>query len=573
MGLFKSYMTDIWRDCRTQIPMACVLVALGAVVEGIGIVAILPFLAIILDGSGTPQAAYILGYLEQAGLETALSQAWAMAAVVIAILCLRGWIVWKRDVSLHLLGQSYVDRWRVRLLSAIGQADWLTVSGHRRSDIEHALTNDVSRLAAGTAQLLRSAAAIAISAVQLAIIAVLSPVLLAMVMVMVLFGLALLLTVPLMRRASTLGHQLTRSGRQIYGVLGDFMTGQKLARLHNAEADFTGRFTQAVDTVRHNQNRFVSSQSAARGWFQIAAGAVVMAAFLIGYFLLETPVSILAVMLLVLARLAGPLQMIAATGQMIANTLPAFEALVVLRETLMRSHAAPGSSAAFEGRTGPAGLALERIGFTYPGGSDPVLGDVSLTLEPGEILAITGASGSGKTTLLDIISGLIQPDNGQVHLDGVLASNEATRRAWRDQIAYLPQDPLLFDTSLRDNLVWGTCMPDEAAIAAALEAACATHIIDQRNGGLAARAGERGQALSGGERQRLCLARALLRQPRLLILDEATNALDSTTEKAVLGNLGSMRSAFSLILVTHRQETLRFADRVVHIHQGRILAP
>lgn len=550
--------------------MACVLVALGAVVEGIGIVAILPFLAIILDGSGTPQAAYILGFLEQAGLQTALSQAWAMAAMFIAILCLRGWIVWKRDVSLHLLGQSYVDRWRVRLLSAIGQADWLTVSAHRRSDIEHALTNDVSRLAAGTAQLLRSAAAIAISVVQLAIIAVLSPVLLASVLA--LFALALLLTVPLMRRASALGHQLTRSGRQIYGVLGDFMTGQKLARLHNAEADFTGRFTQAVDTVRHNQNRFVSSQSAARGWFQIAAGVVVMAAFLTGYFLLETPVSILAVMVLVLARLASPLQMIAATGQMIANTLPAFDALVVLRETLIRSSAKPGSSTAFEGRTGPAGLALERIGFTYPGGSDPVLGEVSLTLEPGEILAITGASGSGKTTLLDIISGLIQPDKGHVHLDGVLVSDEATRRAWRDQIAYLPQDPLLFDTSLRDNLVWGTCTSDETVIAAALEAACATHIIDQRSDGMAARAGERGQALSGGERQRLCLARALLRQPRLLILDEATNALDSATEEAVLGNLGSMRSEFSLILVTHRQETLRFADRVVHIHQGRILA-
>lgn len=570
MGRFITYLLDIWRDCRAQIPFAVVLVIAGALIEGVGIVTILPLMAVVLGHHDTALAGHVLALMKQIGLTTDVSRAAALGAMFILILALRSWIIWLRDVRLHALGLGYVDRWRVRLLAAIGQADWLTVSALRRSDIDHALTHDVSRLSSGTGQVLRSGAAIAISLVQVVIVAILSPGLL--LLVIGLFALALALTLPLIRRANTLGNQLTRSGRHIYGVLGDFMTAQKLARLTNAEADFAARFSHSVKVVRGNQVAFLSSQAAARGWFQLAAGIVVVAAFLIGYFVLETPVSVLAVTLLVLARLASPLQMIAATGQIIANTLPAFAALQELRETLIASRAEAEVSASFPSNSGPASLSLKDVHFTYPGADAPVLCGASLAISPGEVVVLTGASGGGKTTLLDCITGLVTPDSGVILCDGMIAQSDASRRAWRDQIACLPQDPLLFDASLRENLLWGAKPASDAQIEAALDAAGALDIISTRPDGLASRAGERGQALSGGERQRLCLARALLRQPRLLILDEATNALDAAMEDRVLSNLTAMRDRFSILLVTHRQESLRHADKVVTIEQGKVAA-
>ncbi len=567
MGHFRAYLQDIWRDCKAELPMAVLLVALGAVLEGIGIVAILPFIAVIIGTADTQIGRDILDFLSGLGLTTDLSRALALSGAFLVILALRNVIVWLRDTRLQALGLGYVDRWRARLFDAVGRADWLTVISLKRSDIEHALTNDVSRISAGTSQMLRSGAAVSLAVVQLLVIAVLSPVLLVLVCVM--FAVAMLFTVPLLRKANRLGRNLTQSGRRIYGVLGNFMASQKLARLNNAESDFSERFSGTITEVRSNQIAYVSSQTSAKGWFQMAAGVVVLAALLIGYFVLETPVSVLGVTLLVLARLAGPIQQVATTGQMIANTLPAFEALTTLRRDLDDAAVDAGGPAIAPAKRAPASLQLERISFTYPGNAEAVLADVSLNIQPGEIVALTGASGSGKTTLLDIATGLLVPASGEVQVDEEPLVDHAARRHWRDQIAYLPQDPFLFDDTIRENLLWSAKTSDESAIDTALQTSMAALFLDKKRLGLGTRVGERGQSLSGGERQRLCIARALLRQPRLLILDEATNALDAMIEDTILRNLAAMRDQFSILLVTHRAETLHHADRVIALTEGR----
>ena len=570
MEQFKAYLADIWHDSGKQMPLAALLVILGALVEGIGLLAILPLAALITGNADTELGRWALTTMTEIGLATEFSRALALTCGFLIILALRNLIMWRRDTHLFSLGVGYVDRWRTRLLGAIGNADWATVNSLRRSDFEHAITNDVSRLSSGTDQMLRSSAMLALSLVQLGIIAALSPLLL--VLVFALLGVSLLFTLPLMRKANRLGKKLTQSGRRIYGVLGDFMSSQKLARLNNAEAEFLERFDNSVRDVRVNQTAFMSSQIIARGWFQMAAGVAVIAALLIGVFVLKTPLSILAVTILVLARLVGPIQMIAQTGQSLANALPAFSALSATLDEL-RQAAAPSDSGSIETarKPGPASLRLENVSFSYPGSSEAILDGASFEISAGEIVALVGPSGTGKTTLLDIASGLLRPVSGAIYADGKRVSDEHDMRQWREQLAYLPQDPFLFDTSIKENLMWCARTSDEADIQQALKMSAVENLITDAPGGLNIRAGERGQALSGGERQRICIARALLRKPRLMILDEATNALDARLEDQILEGLRTMRHQFSILLITHRAETLRHADRVIRLENGRIV--
>ena len=571
MGEFLTYFADLRRDAGRQLPVAALLVALGALLEGVGVLAILPFAAVITGTADTQLSRDLLGWMSQFGIASEWSRAIALVGAFLALLAIRGIVIWQRDTRLLSLGLGYVDRWRSKLFRAIGAADWPTVSALRRTDIEHAVTNDVARLSAGTDQLLRAGAAGAMVLVQLGIVALLSPLLL--VLVGVLMGTALLFTLPLLRKANLLGKRITHSGRRIHGVLGDFMASQKLARLNNAEGDFLDRFDSAVSDVRGHQLAFQKSQITARLVFQFAAGMVVLTALLVGFFILQTPLSVLAVTMVVLARLVGPIQMIAQTGQAIANALPAYGALRELYADLLAAAESPAAKPAQPARIGgPARLSLTGASFTYQGQSQPVLHSVSLTIEPGEIIALSGKSGAGKTTLLDILSGLLLPGSGELKVDGILVDSEAAMRGWRAQLAYLPQDPFLFDAPLRENLVWSADNPSDEQLWHALELAGAADFVRSARDGLQTRSGERGQAFSGGERQRLCIARALLRNPRLMILDEATSALDARLENDILTRLSAMRDRFSILYVTHRRDALVHADRVLSLEEGRIVS-
>jgi ATP-binding cassette subfamily C protein len=194
-----------------------------------------------------------------------------------------------------------------------------------------------------------------------------------------------------------------------------------------------------------------------------------------------------------------------------------------------------------------------------------------LAIACGEFVGLTGLSGAGKTTLVDLLVGLYEPLAGAILIDGVPLT-PAVLPAWRARISYISQDPYLFYDTIRRNLLWANPAASEAALWDALRLAGADAMVRRMPDGLDAVVGERGTLISGGERQRLAIARAMIRNPRLLILDEATNALDVAAERMLIGNLLDVTPRPTILMIAHRKESLARCDRVLRLEDGKIAA-
>lgn len=214
-------------------------------------------------------------------------------------------------------------------------------------------------------------------------------------------------------------------------------------------------------------------------------------------------------------------------------------------------------------------LTFEDVAFAYRPG-EPVLDGVSFTLVKGSFTAIVGASGAGKSTIAHLLLRLYEPGRGRILVDGVPLS--AFRVAeLRQRVAVVTQETFLFDASVRENIVFGSAKAHtDEAVLAACEAAGARVFVEALPEGLDTHVGERGVRLSAGERQRLAIARALLRDPELLILDEATSALDQATERSVQGAIERLAEGRTVLAIAHRLSTVERADRVLVLAEGRI---
>jgi ATP-binding cassette, subfamily B, bacterial PglK len=215
-------------------------------------------------------------------------------------------------------------------------------------------------------------------------------------------------------------------------------------------------------------------------------------------------------------------------------------------------------------------LEVKNVSFTYPGADKPVLRDVSFSIRPGESIGIVGMSGSGKTTLINILLGLFEPSGGALSIDGISPTTRS--RAWCDLFAYVPQDIFLLDDSLRRNIALGLQEDDidDRKIILAADQASLESVIASLDDGLETIISEHGSRLSGGQRQRIGIARALYQNPQILILDEATAALDSETERDVMKTLDGVRGEKTVIMIAHRLSSVQNCDRVIFMKSGYI---
>ena len=381
-------------------------------------------------------------------------------------------------------------------------------------------------------------------------------------------GFAVLLGVPFMflnRISYRLGIRNTETANVVMGVLSEVLGAARLVLGFGRQAQARKSYLMAFDRHVHATLRSQTLSTAVPSLFQplVMLAVVVAMGFAIQH---HARIPELAAVMWSLISALPILAEILRGNITIRNFLPSYEQLVALRERAAEVEEIEGkhifSRLEF-------GVELKDVDFTYPERTQ-TLTNLNIYICKGQMTALAGESGSGKSTVTDLVLGLQIPENGQVLIDGVPLGNWK-QNSFRERIGYVPQDPLLFHSSIRDNLLWSFEQAKEDDLWAALRLANAEDFVRELPESIDTVVGDRGVRLSGGQRQRIALARALLRKPELLILDEATSSLDSESELLIQQSIEQVAQDTTILIVAHRLSTIAKADQVYVMRQGRVV--
>ncbi len=374
------------------------------------------------------------------------------------------------------------------------------------------------------------------------------------------------------KRIRKASHGAMESRAGLMGVANETLGGLRVIKVYHAERAALGRFTRHNRETLRQELRARTAKALSSPVVEIVSiivvGAIAIGATKLiveghlapGQFMgTLVALGVAGAQLKPLTRLVQELQAADAAAARLSGVLAEESDARDPRAERLPALARHASSIAFEG-----------VRFRYPGADHDALAGIDLEIAFGETVAFVGPNGCGKTTLLSLVPRLFEPSAGRVRLDGVDVS-EGDVLSLRRQIGVVTQDVVLFSGSVRDNIAMGRAGVDDAAVHAAAERARATSFIERLPEGFESRMGEGGSSLSGGQRQRLSIARAILRDPSVLILDEATSMIDAESERAITEALAEFSSGRTCLIVAHRLATVVKADRIVVMDGGSIV--
>jgi ATP-binding cassette subfamily B protein len=388
---------------------------------------------------------------------------------------------------------------------------------------------------------------------------------------------AVITTLPVIWLGKRFGKDYSLVSRRVQDQQGDLATlteeaasGMRVVKAFGRGPLMRERFGTSARTLRVSSVEMAQLRGRFWGWLTLVPNLTMAAAVLVGGIAvargsLSLGAIIAFTTLLVLLQfpiidLGWILSMAQQAATAADRVCELFDAEMTVRD---RPSAFPLQSA--RGR-----LSFERVGFSYPGSPVPVLRDISLTIEPGETVAIVGLTGSGKSTLAALPARLYDVTSGRITLDGI-DIRDLTMDSLRRHVGMVFEDPVLFSMSVRENLVLGRPGASDQEVDEALQLAQAEFVYDLP-WGLDTRIGEQGLSLSGGQRQRLALARAVIARPAVLVLDDPLSALDVSTEALVEKSLAKVLPDMTSLLVVHRPSTVALANRVALLRDGVLAA-
>lgn len=368
----------------------------------------------------------------------------------------------------------------------------------------------------------------------------------------------------LVRMSARAGRKQTELLKSLLAKLTDALQAVKLLKATGREASIGPLLADDTRRLNRQLQRRVLSQEALRALQEPILVMLMCAGAFIALSVLETAFSSVLVMIVVFTRTLTRVNSMQSKYQSMATES---SALWSLTELIDQAEAAREPSGGGRAPRLEREIALRDVVMRY--NERNTLDSASLVIPAGSITAIVGASGAGKTTIVDLITGLVEPESGTISVDGV-PLGEFDLHEWRESIGYVPQEMLLLNDSVRMNVTFGDPNLSDDQIEEALRAAGAWEFVASLPDGIDTGVGERGALLSGGQRQRIAIARALVHHPRLLILDEATAALDAESEADVLASIVKLRGKSTVVAISHQPALTKIADHVFRIENGHI---
>jgi ATP-binding cassette, subfamily C, bacterial len=563
LGLIKHFFKAYPR----RSVMIVGLLLLSGFSEGIGIVTLLPLLEIAVDEAGAGAGdsrilAITRGILGQVGLEPTLA---VLLTLIVGGMFLKGLFHWFAFRQVGYTVANVATDLRLMLIRALLRAGWGYFLSQRAGHLSNAIGNEAHRASHAYSNACSLMAGIIHVLVYFTIAVLVSPTV--AFAALVAGALIILLFNGMVAMSREAGQRQTVLVKSLSARLIDALHGLKPIKAMAQEQQLQPILEAETRELNEAQRRQVIASSTMSA-FQEPLLVTILA---IGLFLVLTMTGIrfsgLLVMAFLFHRLVGKINSLQSHYSSIAVSESAFwslrtstELAEAQRENIGHGLAAPSLEKS---------IALRDVWFSYP--DTEVLRGVTFDVPAGTFAALVGPSGAGKTTIVDLIIGLYRPQGGEIFVDDI-PLGDIDMLAWRREIGYVPQEMLLFHDSIYQNVTLGDAAIERSAAEAALRKAGAWQFVTELPDGLDTVIGERGARLSGGQRQRIAIARALVRQPKLLVLDEVTTALDPTTEAEICRTLGELGGEVTVLAISHQPAIARVADIVYQIKDG-LVAP
>ena len=553
----KPLLQAIWKSDRKAF-LTILLWNIGvSVLSGVGIVMLIPLLNMLEIGDNRlPDWFMTLGYPLQVGL---LLVGYVLLVTIKTLL----------SRSLNIRENAFIEETgmalRKKLYTVLSGASWESLTARKDADVVNLFTSQCGQVSYGIAEVIHFLASIVSAAVQLGIALMMSLPVTALVCVMGACMLAIFM--PLRKKSREYGDEMIRLSREFYSELQNQLASVKEVRAYGVEREHAALFESISAAFKTARMKYVRQSSVPGVVYSLAAAVMIALVYLVCTLGLKVETDRLVVLVYVFARLWPVFSGFQGRIQSINSCVPAYEKLIeAMREMQPETDVAETDEDFSRWRE----IRFDNVHFAYRNSDEETLRGVSFSLERGEKLALLGRNGAGKTTAVNLLLGFLLPRSGAILVDGKPLES-ACIRAWRTQVGYVPQDPLILNASVRENLTRFHPNATEDELIAALRKAMAWGFVSRLPDGLDTVLGDRGVRLSGGERQRIVLARVLLGRPSLIVLDEATSALDYESETAFHDAIASFGKDAAVVLIAHHGATIAMADSAVVLEKGSVV--
>ncbi|MFA6715969.1 MAG: ABC transporter ATP-binding protein [Victivallaceae bacterium] len=542
--------------------------AMTGITQGIGVFMLVPFLAaagvgeFVRQGGGNRISAFFLQAFNMFGLPLNL---FTVLAVFIGIIVFTRFIQYRQNILTADTRNCYISNIQSALFRAVIFADWRFIAAQHSANLTHVITTDLPSVSNGTYFFLKILTSLVLSAIYIVWALFIS---IELTLFTLLFGALSFIFLKFCLPHSIKSGVFVRDARaKIYSLLLDHVHGLKVAKSYGAEQREYGKFRMIAGEMSQTQTNMAKLNAKVKISYALITNIMLCIFLYFAIRILNTPPTSLLLLIVIFAKLLPNLSAFQTDFQHLFTMLPSFEAAdsLLAKAELHREDLALSESGSPSELT--RSLEIRNLNFSYTekkGGFS--IKNLNLEIPALKTTAVIGASGTGKSTFIDILSGILLPDSGEIFVDGI-EIDRGNLLSWRQAVGYLPQENFLFHDTIRENILWGKPEASDEEINEVLKLASAADFVNRLPEGLDTVVGDRGSKLSGGERQRIALARTLIRKPQLLLLDEATSSLDSENESRIYDSIAGLHGQMTIVFITHRTETLNFADKTIDFNK------